>query len=120
MFACLAPSLTAVQADKVKEMMSGAAGHAQIVLLGDRVLFGQGALFGHFVILYGPGEKRCFVMPSEALKGWLPAQILLRPHTHGLTVLQREVSEQIHLKGSSQSLIFLLDEHRQAVAASFG
>lgn len=82
--------------------MGRTAGGPDVFLLGDGVFLGQGAQFGHLVVLYGP------------------AKVLFRVYAHRLALFQSQVAEEIDLEGATQAFLLLLDEDGQAVASSVG
>lgn len=80
--------------------MAGTGTDANVVLLGDRILFGQDALF------------RLVVKFNAA------TEVLFRSHAHHLTLVQSHVVENIHLERPTQLLVLLLDENGQSVTTT--
>lgn len=74
---------------------------ANVVFLGDAVLFRQNALLRLVVELNRPAE------------------VLLGADAHGLTFLQRHIVEDVYLEWTTQPLVLLLHVHGQTVTAPF-
>lgn len=78
--------------------MAGTGANADVVLLRDRVFLGQNTLLRLVVKLHAATE------------------ILLRPHTHHLTLVQGHIVEDVHFERPAEFLVLLLHENRKTVA----
>lgn len=93
--------LTVVEANEIIKVISGTAADADIVFLGDRILFGNDAL------------------SSLLVKFDAATKIFFRAKTEGLTFVESQISVNVNFERSSKTFVLFLDENGKTVATTF-